>query len=63
MALKRWGKGMSDSDRAYYRRRLAEERAQAQRVDNDDVRAFHCKLAKMYRQRLDMLGPQIPVSE
>ena len=43
---------MTDSDRAYYRRRLAEEDARAAQATCPASRAAHDRLAALYREKL-----------
>jgi len=53
---------MADNDIAYFRKRLAEERAQEAGASSSDVRSVHSKLAELYAQRLSGLeadGPTV----
>lgn len=49
---------MKNRDEAYYRQRIAEERARASATEIAEAKAAHIALAKMYQRHLEQLIEQ-----
>ena len=48
-----WEDGMTEGDKAFYKRRLREELQQARAEEHPNLRLLHERWAKLYQDRLD----------